>query len=500
MSKLLREYDEIIEKVLATAKSEGLYVVLRFHRREIFFLSYKNQSVDSQSNNIDAGLGMYVFTSTGHVAFGSTNELISKACLDLYTKLSKIAKANQANELATAEQIFDLEPQANLGQDITHYQMLNVAGLKPSTITPYLAKLESHAKAQNSSVSTLLRFNTELDVWRIVRSDGTDVDWSVPKSRLYIDMSLADESGNSSDTIRLIDSTPALLFSNIEKTKQDINQTLTSIEQQLTASSLAPDQYPLLLDADLAGMLAHEALGHPAESDLVASRASVLANKDARYITGTQVASVNVNVKDHESELAHGYHPYGAFGNKRLPVQIIENGMLKESVSDVFTAAKIGVDNKNCERSEAYYAPAIPRMSNTYISIAKVVTITHPEGSKLTNPAVLQAALKLAGVFETYPQIIYLMKMAGGSVSTATGDFMFGTSGVYSLTKSGVTTHKPVSFTGNVLGALRAIEYGVGDVRKNIAGFCGKSGQTAHVNTGGNELIFFKPTKHVSVA
>ena len=500
MSKLLREYDEIAQNILDQAQKDGLYAVLRFHKREIFSLVYKNQAVDSSSIDLDAGLGMYVFTRSGHVAFGSTNQLTPDSGLVLYRQLSKIAQANQANNLATAEQIFEFEPQANLGQDKSHYQSFDALDVSPESVTKELGKLESYIKAQNPATSTLLRFKTEVDHWRIMRSDGTDVDWSVPKSRLYIDMSLADKSGNSSNSIRLIDTTPALLFSNYQKSTQIIDSTLKSIEQQLSASSLQPGNYPLLLDADLAGMLAHEALGHPAESDLVAARASVLADKDARYIVGTKVASDNVSIEDHESELAHGYHPYGAFGNQRLPVQIIENGILKESVSDVFTASKIGVVNKNCERSEAYYSPAIPRMSNTYINMTKVQTISHPEGSQLTDPEVLQSALKLAGVFKTYPTIIYLMKMVGGSVSTATGDFMFGTSGVYALTETGVTPHKPLSFAGNVLGALRAIGYGVGDVRKDIAGFCGKSGQTAHVNTGGNELIFFKSTKHVRVA
>src|SRR5207249_1675319 len=149
------------------------------------------------------------------------------------------------------------------------------------------------------------------------------------------------------------------------------------LQTQLDAGTLAPGHYPIIIDADLGGMVAHEALGHPAESDLVASQGSALADQSGKFIVGTQIADTGVTIEDHEDNLAHGFHPYGAFGNARQHVTIIENGVLRESVSDVFTAGKIGVSNKNCERSEAYYAPAIPRMSNTFVNMTKLEQLQH---------------------------------------------------------------------------------------------------------------------------
>lgn len=499
MSKLLRQYDSMIEAVLARAKASDHYVVMRWHHRDFYSLLYKNQAIDKLSFESDYGVGMYVFTKSGHVAFGSTNQL-DDSVLQLFDDLAKVADSNQEAKLATAEQIFELAAQPNLGQDNLHYQTYDVTTIKPNKIAVQLGALENFAKKCDKNINTLLSFNCEVDTWRIVRSDGTDVDWCVPKSRLYMMLTLRGNQQTVNGSFRLIDTTPEDLLSSEANYTQRIGEMITMLQAQLGAVAMQPGHYPTIIDADLGGMVAHEALGHPAESDLVASRGSALGDAQGKFIAGTKIASDGVTIEDHEANLAHGFHPYGAFGNAREHVTIIKDGILRESISDVFTATKIGVPNKNCERSEAYYAPAIPRMSNTYVNMTRLEQLQHDPKSTLRDPQTLQASLAQAGAFQDHPKIIYLQQMTGGMVSPATGDFMFGTGFAYELSAKGVTPHKPVSFSGNVVEALKSLQYGMGDVQKDMAGFCGKSDQVAHVNTGGNALMFFTPTKSVSIA
>ncbi|MBI2798047.1 TldD/PmbA family protein [Candidatus Saccharibacteria bacterium] len=500
MSKLLREYDEVIEAVMAQAKSTGHYAVMRLHRKDFYNVVFKNGAIDKLSIDGDVGTGIYVFTKSGHVAFGSSNDLSRESVLALAADLAKIADANEAAGLATAEQVYELGPQENLGQDKLHYQTYDVAQLDPALIATNLGKFEGFAKSIDPGASTLLQFHADIDTWRVVRSDGTDVDWCVPKSRMYLTLTIKSKSGTASGRIRLIDNSPELMFGSIEQHKKDVGELVEQMRSQLGAPSIAAGHYPILVDADLGGMVAHEALGHPAESDLVASGGSALGNEQKKFIAGTMVAAKDVTIEDHEDELAHGFHPYGAFGNARQPVTIIKDGVLSESISDVFTASKTGVTNKNCERSEGYYAPAIPRMSNTFVNMTKLQELANPDQKDLLDPETLQVELKNDGFFAKHPKVVLLRQMTGGAVSTATGDFMFGTGFVYELSEQGVTAYKPVSFSGNVVEALKSLEFGLGKVQKNVAGFCGKSEQVAHVNTGGNQLMFFAPTNQVSIA
>ena len=500
MSKLLQEFNDTINAVLDLSKKQQYYTVIRIHKRELLNLSYKNSMVDKITIDTDIGIGMYVFTQSGHVAFGSINDCSKQACVDLYDTLKQIASKNQKSGLDTAEQIFELAKQANLGQDKSHYQSLDIDNINTSWVIENLEILDKFISHKEPSISSLFGFNVEVDTWRIVRNDGTDVDWVVPKTRLSISVTLRNKSQTVNCRPRIIDTTLELLFSNLDEFKKRISQSIDMLRDQINANIIMPKTYPIIIDADLGGMLAHEALGHPAESDLVESGGSALSDSNDKYSIGEKIAHVEVTIEDHEEDVSHGYHPYGAFGNARLPVKIIDKGLLKESVSDVFSSKSIGVENKNCERSEAYYSPAIPRMSNTYISMNKVKKLEHPEGSELNNPVILQSALKKDGVFKKYSKIIYLIEMAGGMVTPVTGDFMFGTSFVYELSQDKVEAKKPVSFSGNVIGALEALEYGMGDVQKNTAGFCGKAEQTAHVRSGGNKLLFFGPTDKIKLA
>ena len=499
MSKLLQEFNSTIDTVLKRSKKQGYYTVIRIHKHEIFNLLYKNGAVDKTSVVSDIGIGMYVFTKSGHVSFGSTNNCTEDSCIELFDNLKAIASKNEEENLNSAAEIYNLQKQKNLGQDQSHYHEYNIADIDIKSITANLAKLDKISKKKSPNLNTLLGFNVEIDMWRIIRSDGTDVDWVVPKARVNMTMTLRQKSNTVSGRLRMIDTTPELLFSNTDNYNDKLSATINMLEEQLNAPAMQPGQFPVIIDADLGGMLAHEALGHPAESDLVESNSSVLAGQDTKYRSGQKIAHKEVTIEDHEEDLAHGYHPYGAFGNARLPVTIIDKGILKESISDVFSSSKIGVENKNCERSETYHSPAIPRMSNTYISMNKIKKLTHPKDTNLNNPYILQSALKELGIFNKHPKIIYLIEMAGGMVSPATGDFMFGTCFVYELTRDKAEAKKPVSFSGNVIGALEALEYGVGDIEKNTAGFCGKAEQTAHVRSGGNKLMFFNATDKIKV-
>ena len=500
MSKLLRQYDGLVNSVLSQAKQEAKYVVLRLHQRDFFEAEYKVGNIYKARTDLDVGCGMYVFTKSGHVGFGSTNDLSDESVIQLYGRLANIADANAKAGLATAEEIYDLPVQPNIGQDNLHYMQFDAANIDIIELDQKLSIIHNQLMSIDKTLTSLLRFNFELDQWRIVRSDGTDIDWSNPKTRLMVQITLKKGSASSSTAARFFDTTPTELFKGIDNYTQDLTHAYGLLKDQITAASIEAGHYPLVLDSNLVGMIAHEALGHPAESDAVATNNSVLANSQGRYKSGDNVASTIVSIVDHEPNLTHGFHPYGAFGNARQSVTIIDQGILRESISDIFTAAKTGVENKNCERSEGYWAPAIPRMSNTYVSVSDTKKVDTTEFGHSNSPAALQALLLKEGILDEHPVVYYLQQMTGGMVNPANGTFMFGTGFVYEVTRDSVVAKQPVSFSGNVLGALKSITAGFGDVIFEPGGYCGKSDQVAHVRDGGNEFIMFAPTDEVTIA
>ncbi len=500
MSKLLREHDDMINAALKKASDLGVYLVLRVNKNERISLDWKDGGVESVSIGDKTGVGLYTFTESGHVGFGSSNLISEANIVALVESTAAIAKANELTGTDSAKEIYGLAKQENLGEDGLHYNTVEVASIDQSDLQKYCKKIEDIILANGKDVRPIISTSYEQVQWRILRSDGTDVDFALPYARARISMTLRKDDVSTRGFVALFKPSLQALLDDLGTPSELIAREVAMMRDQLKVGPVQDPgtNKPVLIAGDLAGTLVHEALGHPAESDAVAENASVLGDENSQFTKGALVAAIGVTVVDHEEGLNHGFHPYGTFGNKREPVTIIDDGILKESLSDIFTAAKSGVANKNTERSEDYSMVAIPRMSTTYIKLSPELLIETDLAS--TEPQAVQAALKKHGIFKKYPTIHYLIGFRGGSVSPKTGTFMFGSGYTYELSEKGAKAVKPASFSGDVLGALKSIEFGAGKLTTDDIGYCGKSSQRAYVSDGGHELIFFAPTKHVGIA
>jgi TldD protein len=498
MSKLLREHDSVINAALKKAEELGVYLVLRINKNYNYSLHWKEAAIADAAVDSSEGIGIYTFTPSGHLAFGATNELTTDNIEKLVSDTSEVAKANQAMGADAAKEIYDLPFQENLGEDDLHYKAVSIESIPKDKMLDFAAEIESFLLKQEESIKPYIRFSIHQRQWRIVRSDGTDVDFVIPYSIAVVGFTMEKNGVQANGYTSAYTPTPAELLKQTSSIKEKLSEELSLAKDQLTAKPAVAGHYPIIITDKLAGLLVHEALGHPAESDHIAENGSVLGNERNLFRVGEQVAASGVTITDHEEGLSHGFNPYGAFGNKREAVTIIEDGLLKESISDVFTASKTGVLNKNAERSEHYGEVAIPRMSTTFLQLKKDMILE--ENLASASPRAVQKLLKSHGVFNKHKKVYYLIGSGGGQVSSKTGDFMFGSHYTYELTADGLTATKPVSFSGNVLEALKAIEFGVGKLSKEGWGICGKSGQSVYVNDGGHELVFFKETNHVSIA
>ncbi len=496
-STALKQYDEAVSAGLTRAEELDVYAVIRLQDLNLVRLVYRESAIENSSFENQCGAGIYVFTKSGHVAFGATNEVTPASIDAMVARLAAVAKENQKSGTEPATEIFKLSKQEPLKQEIvqTDFSLENAS---QDSMVAIVHKVQDAVADVDSEATIISYFIYEHEQWRIARSDGTDVSFALPKCWLVSMVTIRDGKESTEFYLRAaaigVDELEVQLPDFIGK----IEQRIKMAKEQLKGESVTSGHYPILLDYELVGLLAHEALGHPAESDAVASGSSVLATTTHGYRAGDQVAAAGVNITDHEPELAHGFHPYGSFGNARQPVVIIKDGILTESISDVFSGTKAGVENLNCERAQTFKDVAIPRMSNTYVWLNEDKLIANQVAD--VTPEAVQKLMKEKGIFNKHPEILYLVGGKGGSVSPNTGDFMFGSGFAYKLSVDSVTALRPVSFSGNVLEALKSIEFGVGELRKDDFGFCGKSDQRANVNDGGHELIFMAPTEHVSIA
>ncbi|MCL7410515.1 MAG: TldD/PmbA family protein [Methanosarcinaceae archaeon] len=221
---------------------------------------------------------------------------------------------------------------------------------------------------------------------------------------------------------------------------------------------------PVILDPELAGVFAHEAVGHASEADLVLEGSSVLENK-----IGEQIASPLVSVIDDPTLHEYGYYPFDAEGVQSTKTTIIKNGMMESYLHSRETAARLG-GIPGHSRAQGYSMPIV-RMSNTYID----------NGNS-----------KFEEMLEDIGDGIYLIGSRGGQVNTGEGVFQFNAEKGYLIENGELTTLlRDVSLSGNTLEILKNVNM-VGNDLTMHSGRCGKNGQTAPVTDGSPHISITK--------
>lgn len=215
----------------------------------------------------------------------------------------------------------------------------------------------------------------------------------------------------------------------------------------------------VVLGRSLGGLFAHEAVGHAAEADTVLAGDSILEGR-----RGERVASEEVTLRDDPTR--GGHHGSYAYDDEGTPAQgatIIEDGRLQEFLHTRSTAERLDGQMNGHARAQSYSSRPIARMSNTFFD-----TGTHSDEELLEGTD----GLLVKG-------------FRGGQVSTAEGNFTFGTTHAYEIEDGEVgQIYRGPTLSGLTLPTLKRIT-GVGkDLEIGDPGYCGKRGQTVYVDTG----------------
>ena len=220
----------------------------------------------------------------------------------------------------------------------------------------------------------------------------------------------------------------------------------------------------VILGGRMGGMLAHEAVGHTVEADLV------IGGSVAGPNLGKPVASEKVTLVDFANE---------ALGKRcELPVYLDDEGviakdavLIKDGILTGFmnsreSAARFGVEPLGNARAWDYYDEPLIRMRNT---------------------AILPGEDKLEDMIASIDDGYYLIKTSNGQADL-TGEFMFGVSLGYEI-KHGKLGHAILDTTvsGLAFDMLKTVDMVSNHMSWESSGFCGKK-QPMPVGLGGPDM------------
>ena len=297
-------------------------------------------------------------------------------------------------------------------------------------------------------------------------SDGHDGHTTSPRCYIYVFMNT-----------ETLDGTPIELFEtfggggNFEENFSDISMFYEKLDQLYKRlmdkkAGIYPEAgyKTVILGSQLSGMLAHEAVGHTVESDLV------LGGSVAGPYLNKRVASDMVTMVDFAHTAFGEMAPLPVYlddeGVVAKDVTLIENGILKGYMNNRENAVHFGMEPAGNARAWEFSDEPLIRMRNT---------------------AVLPGKDKLEDMIASVEDGYYLLNSGNGQADL-TGEFMFGITMGYEI-KNGKIGRAilDTTVTGVAFEMLKTVDMVSDEVNWSSSGFCGKK-QMIPVGIGGPAL------------
>lgn len=232
----------------------------------------------------------------------------------------------------------------------------------------------------------------------------------------------------------------------------------------LDAKDAPSGKSPVILDPDMAGLIAHESFGHGLEADQVIRNRSFLSDK-----LNEKVASENVTIIDNSAyENGYGTYAFDDEGVKSKRNVLVENGILKGFLHSRETASALSAQPTGNGRAENFAHKIYVRMSNTYFE---------------------KGDWRLEEMIEDIDRGVYLIKSSHGMEDPLGGGIQVSSLKGF-LIEHGKLTQllRPVALSGKVLELLHNVDAVGKDFRLHPGG-CGKGYEDfVRVSSGGPSI------------
>jgi TldD protein len=143
---------------------------------------------------------------------------------------------------------------------------------------------------------------------------------------------------------------------------KNLDQIIQNSLDMLKAETPPSGRLPIILDADVAGLVAHESFGHGLEADQVLRDRSYLTN----YLNKKVASDICVICDDPNIEGQYGSSFFDDEGIQASKNVLVKNGILKDFIHCRKTATEFNSKPKGNGRRESFAHPVFVRMTNTY--------------------------------------------------------------------------------------------------------------------------------------
>lgn len=406
--------------------------------------------VKNSSELISLGVGIRVIEGT-NFGYAYTNELTFESIKNAMLTASAIAQVQATKFHTTNLQKNDIKQ--------------NMYAVDKEQITNSLqAKIALIQKAHDSAIAydnriqkVTASFTSETQFLTIANSEGLLISDVRPQSRLSVAATAINKNEQATGRANVGGRVSMDFYGN--DVSVDVGKKAAEEAIILLGAKNAPaGEMPVVLDKSQAGVLIHEAVGHPFEADAIWKKTSNMCEK-----MGEKVGSALVTIYDNPLITnSRGSLNIDDEGSNCENTLLMEDGKVVGFINDKLSAEALGHKRNGHARRQSYECPPIPRMTNTILAAGDTAEEDVIKGIK---------------------RGFYAKSFQGGMVE-GTGKFTFSVSLGY-LIEDGKRTAplKNATLIGTNTTILQNIDCVSGEI-DYFLGTCGKGGQSVAVTAG----------------
>ena len=330
----------------------------------------------------------------------------------------------------------------------------------------YLRELDAWAAKLPNVTSRRMVVNCDSTEKHLITGDGAEAHTAIPRCYIYVDLNAETKNGETVELSKAFGGFGG--FEDWFKDPAELHEAVEKLHAQLMEKRegvyARAGKCTCILGGELSGMLAHEAVGHTVEADLV------IGGSVAGPNLGKAVASPLVSMTD----FAHT-----AFGETApLPVYCDDEGVQAEDVPLIKDGILVGFMH-NRESAE--------RFGDTPRGNARAYSFSDEPLIRMRNTAVHPGKDKLEDIIASVEDGYYLVNTNNGQADT-TGEFMFGVTLGYEIKKGKLgRAILDTTISGVAFDMLKTVDMVSDTVVWESSGYCGKK-QPMAVGLGGPAL------------
>jgi len=397
--QLLETIDMAVKKRLADAglgaasAAGSSYCDVRVGRYLRQFVITREANVQNIVNTESTGVGVRVIAD-GAWGFAATNDMTPEAVAGAARLATAIARANARNQtqpvqLAPTPGVGEISWKTPIGRNAMEVPIQEKVDLLLGVNAAATAAGASFVNSQLFLVNEQKYFASsdgsyiDQDVHRIwAPLTVTVIDQSTGKFRsrqgLSAPMGLGYEYLDGRAEDKLTASNGVVSYGMSYDMREDAIAAARQAREKLTAKSVEPGQYDLVLDPDHLGLTIHESVGHPLELDRVlgyeanfaGTSFATLDKREARFQYGSEIVNLFADKTQPGSLGAVGYDDEGV-ATKRW--NLIENGKLVDYQATRDQAHILGkTASDGCSYADSWSAVQFQRMPNVSLEPGKI--------------------------------------------------------------------------------------------------------------------------------